>query len=238
MGAAALACALPEAARQSSTRLKEGWDTDANGFRILVTGPTATLKAVGDLARYSIRPPEGPKAEPPVKWFRFYTGPMQPADQVAILCHLDQATHVATIRRAEEPLPVEARYEAWHYPACIEVLEGEYEITVSYYSRKTVEGGLAAKTTTTESTTASTTQWSAEPGIVYVLAAVIGKPALAPGDGPAYTTRRHTKDLWDTTFKLEVSHWKAAIVKLPARAQLGAPIKAHREAWRRYEDLR
>ena len=52
----------------------------------------------------------------------------------------------------------------------------------------------------------------------------------------AYNPRRRTKELWDTEFKLEVSHWKAAIVKLPARAQLDSPIKAHREAWRQYED--
>jgi hypothetical protein len=238
LGATALACALPEAARQSSRTLKEGWDTEANGFRVLVTGPTAILRAAGELARYSIRPPEGPESEPPVKWFRFYDIPMQPAERVAILCHLDQATHVATIRKADEALAVEARFEAWHYPACIEVLAGDYEITVSYYSRKTVESGMFAKTTTTESTTASTTQWHAEQGVVYVLAAVMGRPALAPGDGPAYKTRRRTQELWDTEFKLEVSHWKAAIVELPPKAQLDASIKAHRETWRQYEELR
>ena len=99
-----------------------------------------------------------------------------------------------------------------------------------------MSSGLYAKTTTAESTTASTTRWRAEPGFVYVLAAVVGKAAPAPGDGPAYNTRRRTKELWDTQFLLEVSHWQAAIVKLVEKAELDAPIKAHREAWRRYED--
>ncbi|MBW2542489.1 MAG: hypothetical protein JRF15_10395, partial [Deltaproteobacteria bacterium] len=169
------------------------------------------------------------------KPFRFYDGPMRPQEEVAILCHLDRATHVSSIRRIEDPVAVEARYEAWHYPACIEAPPGEYEIKVSYYSRRTVDQGLSATTTTAESTTDSTTQWYAMSGAVYVLAAAIGKAAPAPGKGPTYQPRRRTKELWDTTFKLEVSHWKATIVKLPETAQVALPISAHREAWRRHE---
>jgi hypothetical protein len=67
---------------------------------------------------------------------------------------------------------------------------------------------------------------------------VIGKPALAPGKGPSYKPRRRTKELWDTSFMLEVSHWKATIVQLPETAQLDLPIKAHREIWRRHEGRR
>jgi hypothetical protein len=238
LSAASLACALPEAARYSFSQLKEGWDTEANGFRVLMTGPVSTLWAAGDIARYAILPPEGPAVEPPVKWFRFYEGPMEPARRVAILCHLDYATHITTIRKVDGRFPVTARYEAWHYPACIEALEGEYVITVSYYSRKTIESGMFAKTTTAESTTASTARWHAEPGSVYVLAAVIGEAAQAPGGGPAYNTRRRSKDLWNTDFSLEVSHWQAAIVKLTQKAKLDTPIQFHRDAWRRYEDLR
>jgi hypothetical protein len=232
------ACALPEAARRSSETLKAGWDIDANGLRVLYTGPGATLKAAGGLAFYSIRPRQSSSAEPAVKWFRFYDGPMRPRDEVAILCHLDRTTHVSSIRHIEDPVAVEARYEPWHYPACIEATPGEYEITVSYYSRETVERGLSATTTTAESTTDSTAQWSAEPGEVYVLAAAIGKAALAPGKGPSYKPRRRTKELWDTSFKLEVSHWKATIVKLPETSEAELPIIAHREAWRRHESRR
>jgi hypothetical protein len=232
-----LACSLPGAARRSSDTLKEGWDVDAKGLGVLVTGPGATLLAAGGLAFYSVVPTEDPAVEPPVKWFRFYDGPMKSAEQVAILCHLDRATHVATIRRLDDPVPTPARYQEWHYPACIEALAGEYELTVSYYSRQTVEAGLSATTTTSESTTDSTTRWIAESGSVYVLGAVVGEPAVAPGSGPTYKLRRRSKELWDTRFKLEVSHWKAAIVKLPPSAQLDLPIQGHREVWRKHESV-
>jgi hypothetical protein len=236
--AGALGCALPDAARRSSETLKKGWDFEANGLRVLYTGPGATVMAAGDLALYSMRPARAASGEPTVKWFRFYDGPMRVEEEIAILCHLDRATHISSIRRSADAVAVEARYEPWHYPACIEAAPGEYEITVSYYSRKTVEKDLAATTTTSESTTDSTTQWSAKAGAVYVLAAVIGKPATAPGKGPSYKPRRRTKELWDTSFMLEVSHWKATIVQLPETAQLDLPIKAHREAWRRHEGRR
>ncbi len=179
-----LACSLPEAARRSSQTWKEGWDVDANGLGVLVTGPGATLRAAGGLALYSVVPPDDPDEEPRVKWFRFYDGPMRSAEQVAILCHLDRATHIATIRRLDDPVPRQARYQDWHYPAGIEALAGEYEITVSYYSRKTVEAGLSATTTTSESTTDSTSRWIAESGAVYVLGAVVVEPGVAPGSGP------------------------------------------------------
>jgi hypothetical protein len=236
--AGGMACALPDAAKRSSKTLKKGWDFEAKGLHVLYTGPGATVMAAGDLALYSMRSPSASSAEPEVKWFRFYDGPMRPEEEVAILCHLDSATHVSSIRRIADPVATEARYEPWHYPACIEVTPGEYEIAVSYYSRKTIQQELSATTTTSESTTDSTTQWNAEPGAVYVLAAVIGKSALAPGKGPTYRPRRRTKELWDTNFTLEVSHWKATIVQLPETAQLDLPIKAHREIWRRHEDNR
>lgn len=230
-------CAFPQAARRSSDRLKEGWDVESQGLGVLVSGPTATLRAAGELALYSVVPPEPGAEEPRVKWFRFYDGPMRPADQVAILCHLDRATHIATIRRLSDPVAVPARHKPWHYPECIEAPPGEYELAVSYYSRTTVADGLSATTQTSESTTMSTVRWLAEPGAVYVLAAVVGKPAPAPGSGPGYRVRRRTRELWDTHFKLEISHWKAAIVKLPDRAHLDRPIEAHREAWRNHEAL-
>jgi hypothetical protein len=232
------ACALPDAARKSSDTLKKGWDFEVEGLRVLYMGPGATVMAAGDLALYSMRSARTSSGEPEVKWFRFYDGPMRPEGEVAILCHLDSATHISSIRRIADPVAAKARYEPWHYPACIEATPGEYEITVSYYLRKTVERDLAATTTTSESTTDSTTQWNASPGAVYVLAAVIGKPALAPGQGPSYKPRRRTKELWEMSFSLEVSHWKATIVQLPETTQLDFPIKAHREAWRRHEDRR
>jgi len=234
--ASATACALPEAARRSSQTLREGWDFEANGLRTLYKGPGATLMAVGGLALYSMRPARESTEEPAVKWFHFYDGPMRPQEEIAILCHLDHATYISSIRRIDDPVAVAARDEPWHFPACIEAMPGEYEITVSYYSRETVEHGLSATTTTAESTTDSRTRWDAKAGAVYVLAATIGKPAPAPGRGPSYRPRKRTKELWDSSFKLEVSHWKATIVQLPETARLEAPIRAHREAWRRHED--
>ncbi len=238
LAAAASACALPDAARRSAATLRRGWDFETNGLSVLYKGPGALALAAGELTFYAMRPARSSSGEPAVKWFRFYDGPMRPEDEVAILCHLDSATHVSSIRRVEDPVAVEARYEPWHYPACIEATPGAYEIAVSYYSRRTVAQNLSAKTTTAESTTDSTTRWVAEPGALYVLAAVIGKPAPAPGKGPSYQPRRRTKELWDTRYTLEVSHWKATIVQLPETARLDLPIRAHRERWRRHENGR
>jgi hypothetical protein len=160
---------------------------------------------------------------------------MRSVDEIAILCHIEPATHIVTIRKMDQPIAVEARHELWHYPECIEVLGGEYELTVGYYSRNTVEKDLKAKTTTTESTKHSTTRWEAEPGSVYLLAAVIGKPVRAPGEAPAYRVRPRTKELWSYEYKLEVSHWKAAIVELAPDDQLLQRIAANRDQWQRHE---
>ena len=82
----------------------------------------------------------------------------------------------------------------------------------------------------------STTQWIADSGEIYVLTAVVGKPSPAPGDGPQYSVRPRTAELWDSTFKLEVSHWKAAIVRVASRDQLAIPVDDRRERWRRDHD--
>jgi hypothetical protein len=233
--AALSACAFPSAARRSGQRLKEGWDLPEQGLGIVWTGPTSMLLAAGDLARYSWRESNPAKREPNIQWFRFYEGPMRPLDEVAILCHLERTTHIATIRSLENPMASEARYEPWHYPECIEVVSGNYELTVSYYSRETVEEGLSATTRTTESTVPSTTQWIADSGEIYVMTPVLGKPSPAPGDGPSYSVRPRTAALWDSAFKLEVRHWKAAIVRVAARGDLGLPVEDHREQWRLHE---
>jgi hypothetical protein len=234
-GLLAASCALPDAARRSSERLRRGWDIDSNGAKVMLTGPASTLLAAAELAAYSVIRPEGPALEPEVKWFRLYESPMRAPEDIAILCHLDAATHIVTIRDVGQPIAVQARHELWHYPECIEVLGGEYELTVGYYSRNTVEKSLKAKTTTTESTRHSTTHWEAEPGSVYVLAALIGKPVRAPGEAPAYRVRPRTRELWSYEYKLEVSHWKAAIVQLGPEDQLLKRIAVNRDQWRRHE---
>ena len=228
-------CTLPDAARRSSDRLKRGWSLEDHGAKVVWTGPASTLQAAGELAWYTVAPGIGADAEPRVKWFRFYDGPMRPLEDIAILCHLDSSTHIATIRSAADPIAAEARHEPWHFPECIEALGGQYELTVGYYSRKTVNENLQAKTTTTESTKHSTARWNAEPGRVYLLAAVVGKPVRAPGDAPSYRVRPRTRELWNYDYKLEVSHWKAAIVVLGARDDLQGTIVAHRDAWRRHD---
>jgi len=235
VGLLAVSCALPDAARRSSVLLKRGWDIDSNGAKVMLTGPVSTLQAATELVVYSVIRPKGPAHEPEIKWFHFYEKPMRPAAEIAILCHLDPATHIVTIRDVGQPIAVQARHEQWHYPQCIEVLGGEYELTVGYYSRKTVEKSLKAKTTTTESTKHSTAHWAAEPGSVYLLAAVIGKPVRAPGEAPAYRVRPRSKELWTYEYKLAVSHWKAAIVQLGPHDQLLQNIAANREQWRRHE---
>ncbi|MGE4609638.1 MAG: hypothetical protein AAEJ52_23120 [Myxococcota bacterium] len=235
VGLLAASCALSDAARRSSERLKRGWDIDSNGVKVMMTGPVSTLQAAVELTVYSVVRPDGPALEPNVKWFHLYESPMRSVDEIAILCHIEPATHIVTIRKMDQPIAVEARHELWHYPECIEVLGGEYELTVGYYSRNTVEKDLKAKTTTTESTKHSTTRWEAEPGSVYLLAAVIGKPVRAPGEAPAYRVRPRTKELWSYEYKLEVSHWKAAIVELAPDDQLLQRIAANRDQWQRHE---
>ncbi len=231
----AASCALPDAARRSSELLKRGWDIDSNGAKVMLTGPVSTLQAAAEIAVYSVVRHDGPPREPEVKWFHFYDRPMRAAEEIAILCHLNSATHIVTIRGVGQPFAVPARHEQWHFPECIEVLGGEYELTVGYYSRETVEKSLKAKTITTESTKLSTAHWEAEPGSVYVLAAVIGKPVRAPGEAPAYRVRPRSKDLWTYEYKLEVSHWKAAIVRLGPDDRLLQNIAVNRDQWRRHE---
>ena len=116
VGLFAAGCALPDAVRRSSELLRRGWDVDSNGAKVMLTGPLSTLHAAAELAAYSVVPPRGPVGEPEVKWFHFYESPMRATDEIAILCHLDPATHIVTIRDVAHPIAVDARHELWHYP--------------------------------------------------------------------------------------------------------------------------
>jgi hypothetical protein len=176
------------------------------------------------------------RGEPHHQWFRFYPGPMRSDPQVAILCHAQRATNVVRIRREGDAHWHPARYERWHYPLCIEVLPGGYELAVEYYARETAQDGLSSVTTTTESTKPSVVHWAAAGGGRYALRVSRSPAQPAPGDGRGgYDVRPATRELWSTRFKLEVSHWDAEIERLDSWDALGLPIAEHREAWRRHE---
>jgi hypothetical protein len=177
--------------------------------------------------------------EPQQKWFRFYTGPMQPLEKVAILCNRERATTVTTIRTEDQERATYARHQKWHYPQCIEVLPGRYELEVDFYSRETFRREFSVATYSTESTSPATVTWDAEAGGVYQLSAVLGGVTPAPGTAYSGTTikrlTRTATNLGTSEFTLDEGHWLAIVEKVPSLAAIDAPVVEHREAWKRYE---
>ena len=235
-GLLATACALPEAARRSSEPVQERLERrgegpgrgrhGSGGHRARRRRDRGSVRCSGPADRRGSRESSG-------------------SATTMARCGRSPKWRSCVISTARRTLPRSDRSTArsrtrpatrnWHYPQCIEALAGEYELSVSYYSRKTVAEDLTAKTTTTESTKLSTTRWGAEPGSVYLLAAVIGRPVRAPGERPSYRVRPRTRELWTYDYKLEVSHWKAAIVRLGSDDQSRSQIVSPRDSWRRHE---
>lgn len=238
-------CYVPSAARRSGRIIQNGWDHKNWGTYVVLTGPGMSLLAVGDFAVHAFIPLHYDgyflvdRREPAQKWFRFYTGPMQPMDKVAILCNRERATTVSTIRTETQERATYARHQKWHYPQCIEVLPGTYELKVDFYSRETFRREFAFATYSTESTSPASVTWEAKAGGVYELSAVLGDVTPAPGMAYSGTTikrlTRTATKLGTSEFTVDEGHWLALIEKLPSIDAIEAPVIEHREAWKRYE---
>jgi hypothetical protein len=242
---ALVGCYVPSAARRSARLLKHGWDRGAFGNYVVLTGPGMSVLAVGDFAAHAFVPFQYDgyflvdRREPQQKWFRFYTGPVQQIDRVAILCNRERATTVTTIRTEEQERATFARHQKWHYPQCIEALPGTYELKIDFYSRETFQKDYAVATYSTESTSPATITWEAEAGSIYLLSAVLGDVTPAPGVAYSGTTlkrlTRTSTNLGSSEFTLDEGHWLAILEKVDSFDEIDSPVLEHREAWRRYE---
>lgn len=238
-------CYVPSAARRSGRMIADGWDRDTHGNKTFLTGPGMSLLAIADFTAHAFLPIHYDgyflidRNEPDEKWFRFYNGPMQALEEVAILCSRERATHVTTIRTEGHERATFARHRKWHYPQCIEVLPGTYELTVDFYSRETFRREFSVATYSTESITPATVAWSPEAGEVYELSATLGDVTPAPGVAYQGTTikrlTRSKTNLGASEFTLDEGHWLALVEKVASLDHFEAPVVAQREAWKRYE---
>jgi hypothetical protein len=232
LAASLLACQAPNALRRSERIVRQGFDTEERGGWVVFTAPGSLLLAGANLAVGSFVP-LGPPPEPEQKWFRTYSGPMLPTAQVAVLCARDRATSVERLRRPDGPW-VAGRHAAWHFPLCIEVLPGRYELEVGYFRRDTDEGGERLVTLQAESTEPSLVLWDAQAGGLYELFAVLGSRAPAAGGAPRRSIPR-SRSLGTSWWELETSAWSARIEALPSwDAAPPAVLEARRE-WEQYE---
>jgi hypothetical protein len=238
-------CFAPSAARRSGRMIANGWDHDRYGGYVVLTGPAMSLLAIPDFAVHALIPIHYDgyflvdRKEPGQKWFRFYNGPIQPIEEVAILCSRERSTTVSTIRSDQHERATFARHQKWHYPQCIEVLPGSYELKVDFYSRETFRRDLSVATYSTESTAPASITWTPAAGEFYELWAQLGDVTPTPGTGYKGTTikrltRSHT-NLGASEFTLDEGHWLAIVEKVPSIEFFPSPVLEHREAWRRYE---
>ena len=236
------ACYVPSAMRRSAGIVSDGWDTEKRGAMVVLTGPGSLVWAIGDFVLNAIVPVRYDgyflvdDREPTETWFRRYGGAMRPREEVAILCHQESATVVRAMRRVDENDWREARHQRWHYPECIEVLPGTYQLIVSYLLRETTGTREDMTTHHVESTEPSALRWDAAPGSLYTLSAVLGDRSPASGPLPRSRLSRRS-DLGTSWFELEVSDWHAQIDRVASPESLNEPILAWREAWERYEAL-
>jgi hypothetical protein len=152
---------------------------------------------------------------------------MRPEHEVAIVCKRDPGAHIISIRGEGDAAPSEARHARWHFPTCIEVLPGSYELTVSYFARVSDPSGR--ETFTTEAPPLAVA-WVAEPG-AYLLTAELGTTSATPGK-----TFRKPKHYGAAHGSWAVGQWQVRIEPVPSLDQLPAPVRAYRDAWRAYEE--
>jgi hypothetical protein len=228
-------CQLPNALRRSQQLLRDGFDAEERGGWVVLTAP-ASLLAAGGNALVGSFVPLGPPPEPDAKWFRSYAGPMLPRDQVAVVCHRERAIRIDRIRRPGGEW-VAARHEPWHFPLCLEVLPGRYELEVQYFRRDTDKGSERLVTLQAESTEPSIVEWRAEAGAIYEVFAALGPRSPASGPAP----RRHipsSRSLGTSWWELETSPWNARIAQLASWGAAAPTVAAARGAWEDYERAR
>ena len=236
-------CYAPSAGRRSLKILERGWDPDARGAFMILTGPVSVVHATADFAVHALVPLDYDgyfwvdRREPSPQWFRRYGGPMRPLNEVAIVCHAERATFVGAIRDASAPEWRQARDETWQFPICIEVLPGHYELAVNYLLRRTDDARDKKSTVHIESTEPSVVRWNAEAGGAYLLRAVPGDAKPAPGPAPRSRISK-SQSLGTSWLTLEVSDWYAEIERVDSCEALGEPVLEYRAAWERYERVR
>jgi len=237
-------CYAPSAARRSGRMIADGWDSDRWGPWVALTGPGAMLYSIPDFGVHALVPIHYDGyflggTEPTQKWFRFYDGPMQDLDKVAILCSRESSTTVTTIQTQAHERATFARHQKWHYPQCIEVLPGTYDLTVDFYSRESFRRDLVLATYSTESTSPATVTWQPGAGESYALSARLGGVTPSPGEKYQGTTikklTRSKTNLGANEFTLDEGHWVAIVERIPSLDEIEAPVMEEREAWRRYE---
>jgi len=235
--AALTGCYAPSAASRSGRLLSNAWDTDRHGAWVALTGPGMTLATIPDFAVHALLPLDS--SEPVQKWFRFYDGPMLPLEQVAILCSRERSTTITTIQTEEHERATYARHEKWHYPQCIEVLPGTYDLEIDFYSRESFRRDMTVATYSTESTSPASVTWSPGAGEVYELHAMLGGVTPSPGEKYQGTTikklTRSKTNLGANEFTLDEGHWVAIVEPVASLDAIEAPVAKQREAWRRYE---
>ncbi len=227
-------CYVSSAAQRSRRIVANGFDVESRGGWVVFTAPGSLLVAGGTLlvGPFFLGP-----SEPRVKWFRLYPGRMLPEEQVAILCHEERATWIHAMRPVGGDVWTSARHEKWHFPRCIEVLPGSYELEVHYFLRDSDEDPDRAVTRQAESTQPSAARWDAAAGGLYRLTAQIG--AAGPASGPV--PRRHiprSRSLGTTWWDLQESEWTVQIERLPSWDAWDEPVREHRLGWMDYESVR
>jgi hypothetical protein len=228
-------CQLPNALRRSEEILRDGFDAEERGGWVVLSAPASLLLAGGNALVGSVVP-LGPPPEPEAKWFRSYAGPMLGVDQVAVVCHRERATSIDRIRRPEGEW-VAARHAPWHFPLCLEVLPGRYELEVQYFRRDTDDASERFVTLQAESTEPSVVEWRAEAGGIYEVFAALGPRGPAAGPAP----RRHiprSRALGTSWWELETSTWNARIARLASWQAAAPEVQAARGAWEAYERQR
>ena len=225
-------CQAPAAMRRSERIVHQGFDTDERGGWVVLTGPGSLLLAGANLLVGSFVP-LGPPLEPDQKWFRSYSGPMLATTEVAVLCGRDRATSIERLRRPGGEW-IGARHAPWHFPRCIEVLPGRYELEVSYFRRDTDDASDRAVTLQAESTEPSVVEWQADAGGLYELFAVLGARTPSAGGAPRRTIPR-SRSLGTSWWELETSDWSARIERLPSWDAAPPDVVTARRAWQDYE---
>jgi hypothetical protein len=237
--AACTGCYAKTAARHSERIVRQGFDFDDHGPWVLLFGPLSLVVAGIDLAIGSVAPIHGgvDPREPDEKWFHAYVGPMRAPEEVAILCHASRATWVTGIRDADAGEWRPARDEKWHFPVCIEVLPGRFDLEVHYFAREHDDELEQSVSRQTESTVPSLVTWTAEAGVVYRLSARLG--AIQPSATPP--PQRHiprSRALGTTWWGLEESEWTAEIEPVGSWSDVPADLGRQREAWVEWEERR
>lgn len=232
-------CYTASAMRRSKRIVRAGFDFNERGPWILVSGPGSLLVAGGNLLLGSVLPFSSgvDPREPEAQWFHAYAGEMRPASEVAVLCHRERATWVTGIRPAGTGEWQAARHEKWHFPVCLEVLPGRYDLEVHYFAREHEDDREQSVSRQAESTHPSVVSWDAEAGHLYLLDAQLGAPRPAQSRPPQRHIPR-SRALGTTWWDLEESEWTARIEEVGTWDSIEGPIYEQRRDWMRWEQRR